>query len=840
MPTPRQNAQQLHQQGFQVVPAPPRQKLPMIAWKKFQAQPITDVDIVRLFPTTGQQNYFIIAGRQSRLIVVDCDNDAAEAWFRERIDLDTAVVKTRQGRHFWFRIPDDWLDRVPGSWSVHHEKFQADIRGEGGGVIAPPSMHESGHVYTWERGLEHLSVAPPELLDGTLRAEAPRKQSVSSVGETKAKDGTVRSMLSTLLADPPAEGGRNDWLARVAGHHARTYRSMRDVYVTMCKQANETLPQPLDEAEFTKTIDSIWDGEHERNSHRALDADNGFLQGTGIALMTQVRRKASDGETWVEDIDQYANFDLKCNGIIVDDNEDRTYWVDVGRMIARHKPVERMLSGKVLGDSRKFETWLAGLGVSIFAPPGIYPQDMKPTTRIQRYLESQGAPVVREAKTLGWDMDILGGDGGFVTHQGVITADEVLTHQQAGIRPDPNIQAPHLYGFDHDADEARRVLSEVMTFHEDEVTSVYGSWWAMCLLKPQVELHTSLFPFMAIEAPSESGKTNGFFAMMLQLIGDTRGEIQPTKASLRDMAAAHRSGVVWVDDLDDAGYLHEILRAATSGGTLTKMGEDNTSITGRTIVSPIVISGEALGLGQQKALRDRAIIIKAGSPTKRRSRHDGSRPQWDDILALRTAYPGGLAGVAGWLVQEALRCQGRVIQALSECRRGKGRAGDKAAILLAGARLMDHMLGESEAWTGKGETSQRVEAWLGMQDQGDSAENALTLEVIPWALSAWNLPRNPKAGEPGRDVITPAFVKGDLDTFDGVEIWFNTKFLAEAWRKRNGKVELRTHTEEAFNDQAKALGLTGTKQTRVDGATYKPRYRVISGVLAQDVLERVL
>jgi len=92
------------------------------------------------------------------------------------------------------------------------------------------------------------------------------------------------------------------------------------------------------------------------------------------------------------------------------------------------------------------------------------------------------------------------------------------------------------------------VLDEVLTYHDETVTSVFGAWWAACLLKPQIEVATSLFPFVAIEAPSESGKTNGFFQMMTQLNGNTRGETQPTKAALRDMAAAHRNGIVWVDD----------------------------------------------------------------------------------------------------------------------------------------------------------------------------------------------------------------------------------------------------------------------------------------------------
>jgi hypothetical protein len=45
---------------------------------------------------------------------------------------------------------------------------------------------------------------------------------------------------------------------------------------------------PLSEEEFTKTVDSIWRGEHERNDHRAIDAACGFLASAGTEIHTQV------------------------------------------------------------------------------------------------------------------------------------------------------------------------------------------------------------------------------------------------------------------------------------------------------------------------------------------------------------------------------------------------------------------------------------------------------------------------------------------------------------------------------------------------------------------------
>lgn len=822
-----------------------------------------------------------MTGLMSRHIVIDTDNEAGDKWWREYLGDEvmdaTATVKTSKGRHYWFRLPDDWPNDKPvASWSTHEEKDNPDpnfpsfdLRADKTGVIAPPSVHESGHQYVWERPLEQALVAPAAILDGTARAAAPRAAG-GGQGVTKQDvGGNTRSMLSALIGNPPGgEGsGRNDWLARVAGHYAKTYHNQHDLFITHCQQANQAMGTPLDQDEFNKTVESIWTGEHERNPQRALDEVCGFLQSGGTRMMTQVVVKGPD-DTRVYAVDEYANFDMVAKGVMLDEELGRTYWVEIVRKRLGVGDTERfdaILPGHVTGDDRAIRKWLAKFACSVVPPDNMWPKSGSPGVRIQRYLESQHPAVVKVTKVLGWDQDILNGSGGYVTHDGVITADEVFECETVGVKPDPQLlvgkTAPHRYGFDSDREEARRVLEEVLTFHDEAITSVFGAWWAACLLKPQLERMTSLFPFVAIEAPSESGKTNGFFSMMTELNGNTQGEMQPTKAALRDMASVHRNGIVWVDDLDDPTYLMELLRAATSGGTITKMGEDRESVKATQIVAPMVISGESLGLGSQKALLDRAVILKVGSPTGRLSRHTPTRPQWDDVLNLRMQYPNGLSGVAGWLVQMGLDREAETLVALAEGRTGSGRAGDKVAILRAGARLLDSLVsrdeaGDTAAWKGEGHHARRVEQWLAGADQSEisSQENSLTLEILPWALRTFKYPDGPKAGATDRDLDAPVFVKmtdrslarqvqarlgGDAVAEDGPEIWFNAALLAQAWeRDKHGRVERRTQTQGAFKDQADALKCP-TKRFKIQsGHGRLAYYRKIDGDLARSIIER--
>lgn len=862
------NATALDRAGFRVLPARYQDKAPLIEWRKYQSTPTSDM--LQMWFRGKQRNYWIMTGQASGCIVIDADSAAGDRWWRERLGdevMDAAArVKTSKGHHYYFKIPATWTDPV-ASWSVHpkdgddfEESF--DVRADGTGVIAPPSVHESGHAYIWERPYDDAREAPRDLLDGRLRAAAPRSTASSGRTATDA-GGNTRSMLSSLLSNPPGEegSGRNDWLARVAGHYAKMNRNQRDLYDLHCQTANDSMGTPLDEKEFRKTIDSVWRGEHERHPERELDADCGWIRSGGTVMMTQVVIKGND-DTKTYDVQPYSDFDLRAKGVMLGEDQTRVYWVQIVRKRrggGGTEVIDAVLNATVTGDDRALRKWFAGFGASVLPPDNMWPKSGSMGTRIQRYLESQQPPEVKVTRTLGWDEEILSHLGGFVTHDGVITADAILTCEQAGVRPDPALlgggTAPHKYGFEHDAMEAKRVLREVLTFHDEAVTSVFGSWWAACLVKPQIEDRTSLFPFVAIEAPSESGKTNGFFDQMTQLNGNTRGETQPTKAALRDMAAAHRNGIVWVDDLDDPAYLGELLRAATSGGSLTKMAEDRESVKNTKIVAPIVLSGEQLGMNTQKALLDRSITLKVGSPTGRKSKHDPSKPQWDDVLALREQYPDGLADVAGWLVQAALEVQEQVLVALAAGRQGgSGRAADKLAILRAGARLLDYLVANDEAdevsaWAGEGDHARRVEAWI--VGDGSTAiasdENTLTLQVLPWALRTFNYPDKPYAGERENDIDKPVFIKNvnlkDMQETLGVggpepEIWFSTALLAQAFEREHRQVSQRTQTADALKDQANVLKAMSKRFKIANGNGRLAYYRVIKGDLARRILER--
>jgi hypothetical protein len=259
---------------------------------------------------------------------------------------------------------------------------------------------------------------------------------------------------------------------------------------------------------------------------------------------------------------------------------------------------------------------------------------------------------------------------------------------------------------------------------------------------------------------------------------------------------------VWVDDLDDLGDLGELLRNVTVGGSLVKKGGENHSQVVARLRSALVVSGESLGLHDQKALVDRAILLDVPSPVSRRSLR-GEYPQWDDIVALRERHPD-LTDFAGSLVELALEAEHHTYE-IKKYRYGTGRHADALAILRCGSRVLKDMLGPVAEWI-----PYRVDEYAEEAAANYSGkENVLTLKLLPLALerTGW-LPRPLGPDQDRRKVITPTFVD-EHDT-----VWFSPKLLSAWWEREpptNKKLNPRVESAVALEQQARELGLGGKK-----------------------------
>jgi len=153
----------------------------------------------RMWP---QANVGIVTGERSNLAVLDVDDahggrETLMALIAEHgIDVATVTAITGSGGlHLYYRLPAEGIRNSAGALGPG-----LDVRGNGGYVVAPPSLHASGGVYAWGQDNPRsadLLPFPAKLLP-LLR---PRRLADEPMSE----------------AEPIREGRRDDLLASFAG-----------------------------------------------------------------------------------------------------------------------------------------------------------------------------------------------------------------------------------------------------------------------------------------------------------------------------------------------------------------------------------------------------------------------------------------------------------------------------------------------------------------------------------------------------------------------------------------------------------------------------------------------
>ena len=137
----RDHARELFEEGLTIVPASREKKMPIVRWREWQEKSPPDDLVEYWFESANFRfcNFAIVTGKQ--IVVIDTDSEEAEVWVKQNLTYTPRSVKTSRGRHFYFKAPDF---EVRNSTDTN---AKIDVRGMGGIVIAPGSVHESGAVY---------------------------------------------------------------------------------------------------------------------------------------------------------------------------------------------------------------------------------------------------------------------------------------------------------------------------------------------------------------------------------------------------------------------------------------------------------------------------------------------------------------------------------------------------------------------------------------------------------------------------------------------------------------------------------------------------------------------
>jgi len=158
------DAIEYRRRGFSVIPIKPRDKRPLIAWEKYQNEAPTEHQITEWFKKWPGANVALVTGIISDCVVVDVDSQEAKDKLKTFVgDFDLASIprsKTGKGWQLFFKHPGAPIPNRAGILPG------LDVRGDGGYVVAPPSIHPNGKQYRWEIPLNgQLPDLPGTLLD---------------------------------------------------------------------------------------------------------------------------------------------------------------------------------------------------------------------------------------------------------------------------------------------------------------------------------------------------------------------------------------------------------------------------------------------------------------------------------------------------------------------------------------------------------------------------------------------------------------------------------------------------------------------------------------------------
>lgn len=187
-------------EGLHVFPLQERGKQPLVAHGLDDAtmDPLTIEAWWDRWPNAN------IAIRTGDIVVVDEDEPGALAAlaFEHGQKLPTTrVAKTGKGRHYYFTQPSDTRIRNTAGRLAQG----IDTRGDGGYVVAPPSIHPDGGVYQWE------STAPPVVFPDwmVLLLAKPQERSVTPFAGRSTPYATAALEQEFNMVAFCAEGGRN-------------------------------------------------------------------------------------------------------------------------------------------------------------------------------------------------------------------------------------------------------------------------------------------------------------------------------------------------------------------------------------------------------------------------------------------------------------------------------------------------------------------------------------------------------------------------------------------------------------------------------------------------------
>lgn len=273
----------LRSEGISVIPLLPREKKPALtSWTVYQERLPTETEVHAWFDKPGN-NIGIVCGKVSgNLAVLDFDDPKkAEAWgarYASAFD-GCPIVQTGRGFHVYLR------STVPLRGSKND---QYEVKGEGGYVVGPGSVHPNGGKYL----LKNADIAKiPQLDPAILGLEVAHVVHGNGQGKPAGWQDEI------LAADVP-EGGRHSAMVALVGRRIAKGDTPAEVEV-FALAVNGRWTRPLPEEEVREIVRTL-PATHERN-HSAEEKPPRIDHLAGVVSFAARQEAEISPRTWYVD-----------------------------------------------------------------------------------------------------------------------------------------------------------------------------------------------------------------------------------------------------------------------------------------------------------------------------------------------------------------------------------------------------------------------------------------------------------------------------------------------------------------------------------------------------------
>lgn len=197
-----------------------RGKKPAIEWDPYKTRQATDAEIADWCVRFPNCSFGIATGTISGVVVLDVDYpDIAAPFIAEHGGLpETVTARSSRGLHYYFAAPS-----FPTKNSQKDKRLPGmDVRGDGGLIVVPPSMHRTGVRYAWEHHPDDYPFAElPEWLHSHFARTYENEPLYTTSAPLRFTNETTAYGRRALLAEADnmratAPGARNNTLASIA------------------------------------------------------------------------------------------------------------------------------------------------------------------------------------------------------------------------------------------------------------------------------------------------------------------------------------------------------------------------------------------------------------------------------------------------------------------------------------------------------------------------------------------------------------------------------------------------------------------------------------------------